>query len=93
MGSGKTAVAFLALIAAVDSKWQGAMIAPTEVCSSGLSSISNACHLFASRVELDYISSPQEEFDARAAVWDAGFLAIKCISTRLCAEQTLLKEN
>ena len=31
VGSGKTAVAFLALLAAVGSGWQGAMMAPTEV--------------------------------------------------------------
>lgn len=34
VGSGKTAVAFLALLAAVGSGWQGAMMAPTEVWSS-----------------------------------------------------------
>lgn len=34
VGSGKTAVAFLALLAAVGSGWQGAMMAPTEVGAS-----------------------------------------------------------
>ena len=32
VGSGKTAVAMLALLAAAGSGWQGALMAPTEVC-------------------------------------------------------------
>lgn len=51
VGSGKTIVAFIALAAAVESGFQGALLAPTEILAS--QHFSKACAFFnASRVEL-----------------------------------------